>query len=134
MSSENLTRSFGPRFTNATATFVVGAAGAVPAASTWRGSSKGAMTVTRSAVGQYTVVWDQRFKGNLVHANAMARVGVASGNPTITQGVAVGVPDRLQTGATARTVKFSTLVSGAVADLAAGSEITVFLVFSGPQS
>ena len=134
MSTENLLRSFGPRLTYAVASFVVGASGAVPAASTWRGSNKGAFTVTRSGAGQYTVVWDQRYKGNLVHVNVMARVGATSGNPTITQSVAVGLPDRAQAGATARTVKFSTLTSGAVADLASGSEITVELVFSGPQS
>jgi hypothetical protein len=129
MSSCNSVQNFGPALTNVIATFAVGASGAVPAASTWRGSNKGAITVTRSAAGQYTVVWDQRFKGLLVHVNAMVRVGVTSGNPTITQGVAVGLPDRAQTGATARTVKFSTLTSGAVADLAAGSEITIFLSF-----
>lgn len=134
MSTENLLRSFGPRLTYAVASFAVGASGAVPAVSTWRGSNKGAFTVTRSAAGQYTIVWDQRYKGNLVHVDVMARVGATSGNPTITQSVAVGLPDRAQTGATARTVKFSTLTSGAVADLASGSEITVELVFSGPQS
>lgn len=127
-------RGHGPALTKAMASFAVGASGAVPAVSTWRGANKGAFTVTRSAAGQYTVVWDQRFKGNLVNVDVMVRVGATSGNPTITQSVAVGLPDRAQTGATARTVKFSTLTSGAVADLASGSEITVELVFSGPQS
>ncbi len=134
MSSENDLRSFGPRQIKAAVTFAVGATGAVPAASTWRGSNKGAMTITRTAIGQYTVVWDQRFRGSLLRAEVIVRAGAASGNPTITQGAAVGIPDRLQTGVTARTVKFSTLTSGAVADLAAGSEITVELAFSGPQS
>lgn len=129
MSSCNNVQNFGPRITNVVATFVVGASGAVPAQSTWRGANRGAITVTRSAAGQYTVVWDQRFKGLLIHMNAMVRSGVTSGNPTITQSTMVGLPDRLQTGATARTVKFSTLTSGAVADLASGSEITVFLSF-----
>jgi hypothetical protein len=134
MSSENDLRAFGPKQTKAAITFVVGGTGAVPAASTWRGSNKGAMAITRTAIGQYTIVWDQRFKGSLLRCDVNVRVGAASGVPTITQDVRVGVPDRLQTGATARTVKFSTLTSGAVADLASGSEITVELVFSGPQS
>ena len=112
----------------------MGASGAVPAVSTWRGANKGAFTVTRSAAGQYTVVWGSQYKANLLGVQIAARVGATSGNPTITQSVAVGLPDRLQTGATARTVKFSTLTSGAVADLASGSEITVELTFHGPQS
>ena len=134
MSSENEMRGFGPQQIHATATFAVGASGAVPAASTWRGSNKGAMTIVRSAAGQYTVQWDARYKGNLLSSNVMVRVGVTSGNPTITQSVAMGLPDRTLTGSTPRTLKFSTLTSGAVADLASGSEVTITLVFHGPQS
>lgn len=134
MSSENTVKAFGPPQIFAMCTFSVGAAGAVPAVATWRGSNKGALTVVRSAVGQYTVQWDGRYKGNLLSANVLVRSGVVSGVPTITQGVAVGLPDRTQTGSTPRTVKFSTLTSGAVADLAAGSELTISLVFHGPQS
>ena len=134
MSSLNVMKSHGPSFVKAMVQFAVGASGAVPAVSAWRGSNKGALTVTRSAAGQYTVVWDQRYKGALLNVDVMVRVGATSGNPTITQGVAVGLPDRAQTGATARTVKFSTLTSGSVADLASGSEITIELIFTGPQS
>lgn len=131
MSSANTARGFGGPLTFAQVTFVVGASGAVPAASTWRGSNKGAMGIVRSNAGQYTVTWDARFKGSLLGANVAVRAGASGGNPTITQGVAIGIPDRT---ATVRTVKFSTLTSGAVADLASGSEVTVMLTFTSPQS
>ena len=134
MSSENEMRAFGPQQMHAVVTFAVGASGAVPAATAWRGSNKGVIAVTRSAAGQYTVQWDARYKGSLLSANVMVRSGVVSGNPTITQSVMIGLPDRTLIGSTPRTVKFSTLTSGAVADLASGSEITVELIFHGPQS
>ena len=131
MSSENPARAFGPPTTTATVSFALGASGAVPAVSAWRGANEGAFTVARSAAGQYTVTWDSRFKGNLLDARVTAFVGDASGDPTITQSVALGLPDRT---VTTRTVKFSTLTSGSVADLASGSQLTITLVFHGPQS